>query len=131
MIMCNNLSEIHRLTRNRSKQKKCLEHLVAILMLVIDWQRDAPSEDEDEDNYDEEGQQSQPRQTFRSEIRTDTLPTSNNVFSSSELWHPSPPSEELPQNYRKRKRRSRYMDLDGFLHNITPLVLTKECAHAA
>eukprot|EP00536_Pseudo-nitzschia_multiseries_P004218 jgi/Psemu1/237460/estExt_Genewise1.C_690028 len=137
MIMCNNLSQIHRMTHNHSKERKCLEHLTAILMAVIDWQRDALLEEEDVYNSENEGQQTLPRDSLWYEIDAESLllgpngANNEDLFSSSERQQHQPPPEVLSGIVRKRKGRSRYMDVDGFLYNITPLILTKECAHAA
>jgi len=36
MILCNNLSHLHRLMNNNTMSQRCLEHLLSIVMLVID-----------------------------------------------------------------------------------------------
>mmetsp|Transcript_17271 Transcript_17271/g.43093 ORF Transcript_17271/g.43093 Transcript_17271/m.43093 type:complete len:396 (+) Transcript_17271:176-1363(+) len=134
MIVCNNLSQIHQMAQNYSKQEKCLQHLLSIMMFVVDWQRErANSEDaeHDEEEFEEQQQQS----TSPSEESNTQLAVENDDCTTPP---PMPvdtvQGQQQQQQQRrsgKRKRSVTYMDLDGFLRNVSPFVLKDDCAEAA
>jgi len=80
MIIRNNVSQIYSLVNNHAKHKRCLQHLLSIVMVVMEYR---------------------------------TRPQNNRVSSSN-------------------TKDPRYMELDGFLQNVTPLMLQQgHCADAA
>uniref|UniRef100_A0A7S4EII3 Uncharacterized protein n=1 Tax=Pseudo-nitzschia australis TaxID=44445 RepID=A0A7S4EII3_9STRA len=111
MIVCNNISQIHRMANNHLKQEQCLQRLLEMLMFVIDGQRDSIS------SLDNEQRQHQRQRQRQQERRPSSLEQQQ--------------QQQLPASVGNRKRRSRCMDLDGFLHNVTPLVLNIGCATPA
>lgn len=134
MIVCNNLSEIHRMAQNYSKQEKCLQHLLSIMMFVVDWQRERGHSDDDEHDDDEFDEYHQQQDASLSE-ESNTPPNANDDSAISPSTNR--PFEEVqePQVQQrrngKRKRSANYMDLDGFLRNVSPFLLKDDCAEAA
>ncbi len=141
MIVCNNLSQIHRLAQNYSKQEKCLQHLLSIMMFVVDWQRERDhsnddEQDDDEHEDDEVDQNHQQQEIFLSEESTTPLHVDNNddiATTTSTTTRIESVQEPQVQQRRngKRKRPVNYMDLDGFLRNVSPFLLKDDCAEAA
>lgn len=117
MIVCNNLSQIHKMAQNYSKQEKCLQHLLSILMFVVDWQRDRVNHSDD----------------FVVEVEvTETVQHQHD--SSDESTNNCSAVEqqvEQPQQRQTTKRKRTFMDLDGFWRNISPFLLKNDCAKAA
>jgi hypothetical protein len=136
MIVCNNLSQIHRMAQNQSKQEKCLQHLLSILMFVVDWQRERGGYDHEDDYDDRGGEQHQQQQ-----VDASPLEESNEVHNSNCIEMTSPFSSftqleeaeyQLFEEQRgNRKRPTAYMDLDGFWRNIVPFLLKNDCSEAA
>jgi hypothetical protein len=143
MIVCNNLSEIHRMAQNHSKQEKCLQHLLSILMFVVDWHRERGEHynldaDDNDDDASAEQQQQQQQEGVAFEslgVRDRNCDTMTPAFSSrehqlvDERVHQQRWQE--PERSTKRKRSTTFMDLDGFWQNIIPFLLKKDCAGAA
>jgi hypothetical protein len=135
MIVCNNLSQIHRMAQNQSKQEKCLQHLLSILMFVVDWQRERGGYDDDDDYNDRGGEQQQQQQVDASTFEE----SSKKPFSSFgqleeaeyQLFEEQREREQERGRRGKRKRPTAYMDLDGFWRNIVPFLLKNDCAEAA
>jgi hypothetical protein len=124
MIVCNNLSQIHKMANNSLKQEKCLEHLLSIILFVVDWQRESSGQQQQHHHQETEGP---PRRRRRLESTA-----SNNTSSSSDRCEDQEEEEEDDAFVvQKRKASPEYMDLDGFLHNVAPLVLKNQCATAA
>mmetsp|Transcript_28031 Transcript_28031/g.65859 ORF Transcript_28031/g.65859 Transcript_28031/m.65859 type:complete len:418 (+) Transcript_28031:290-1543(+) len=138
MIICNNLSEIHRMLQNDSKQEKCLEHLLSLLMVVVDWQRDRtfedPHDDEEFNNNALEQQQQRHENESQEEFQDRNCASLNSSHSSLGLFDLAEiedRQEEEPERSGKRERSTAYMQLDGFWKNITPFLLQNNCAEAA
>ena len=139
MIVCNNLSQIHRMAQNHAKEEKCLQHLLSILMFVIDWQRErVNSGDEDANNDTSEQQQQQQVEASSSEETNTSLAVQNNNYATIQET-PSPlevveEQEQQQQQHQERrsgKRKRCYMNSDGFWRNISPFLLKNDCAEAA
>jgi hypothetical protein len=110
MIICNNLSQIHRLVQNHSKHRRCLEHLLATIMFVV--VTDGP-------------QQQQTR--FSSSSSSSSSSLSSSSFSSNTNWTTS----SLASSTNTQRLQQHNMDLEGFLLNATQVVLQLPCAGAA
>jgi len=106
MIVCNNLSEIHRMAGNHTKQEKCLQHLLSILMFITDVTRENRLETDTNNNN-----------------TTTTTPATEALAGFT--------STTVASARAKRGRSTDYMDLDGFWDNIVPFLLRSECAEAA
>ena len=135
IIVCNNLSEIHRMLQNHSKQEKCLEHLLSLLMYVVDSQRDRafenPHEDaEGNDNaLEAQGNASHPEESdARNCNSSNASDSSPGLFDLADL---EDGQETEPEQRGKRKRNTTYMQLEGFWKNITPFLLQNNCAEVA
>ena len=116
MIVCNNLSQIHKLAHYYSKQEKCLQHLLSILMFVVDWQRERGNNSDD----------------FVEVEVTDTVPQQQDASDESTNNCVSVEQQvEQPQQRPTTKRKRAFMDLDGFWRNISPFLLKSDCAEAA
>jgi hypothetical protein len=98
MIICNNLSLIHRLVQNETKHRRCLEHLLATIMFVV------VNED--------------PQHLWTGYSQ------SASSSNTTTLARTSPSNIQLEQ-------QQRYMDLEGFLLNVMPVILQGPCAGAA
>ncbi len=116
MIVCNNLSQIHRMARNYSKQQKCLQHLLSILMFVVDWQRGQGTNNED--LVDADDADSDQQQQDSSEESDDNCAT------------PEQQDDQPPQRQNTKRKRA-FMNLDGFWRNISQFLLKDDCAKAA
>ena len=141
MFVCNNLSQIHRMAQNQSKQEKCLQHLLSILMFVVDWQRERGGYDDDDD-YDDRGGEQQQHEHEQQQVDASPFEeSSKKPFSSFaqleeaeyQLFEEQRKREHEHEQGRrgKRKRLTAYMDLDGFWRNIVPFLLKNDCAEAA
>lgn len=120
MIVCNNLSQIHKMANNALKQKKCLEHLLSIILFVVDWQRESSGLH----HYQET--EAPPRRRRRLES---TASSSNNNNSIDRCEDQEDENDALI--VQKHRSSPEYMDLDGFLYNVAPLILKEQCANAA
>jgi hypothetical protein len=52
LILCNNISQIHRMEENHLKHEECLQHLLSLLMHGIDCER--RNNDQDGNHYDQQ-----------------------------------------------------------------------------
>ena len=113
MIVCNNLGQIHRMTNNYSKQEKCFQHLLSILMFVVDWQRGQGNSSED----------------LNDTTVSDNYPPPQD--SSEESNDNCTQQDDAPPQRQSTKRKRTFMNLDGFWRNTSPVLLKDDCAKAA
>ena len=113
MIVCNNLGQIHRIAKNYSKQEKCFQHLLSILVFVVDWQRGQGNNSED--------------------LVDATIANNDpNLQDSSEESNDNcTQQDDAPPQRQSTKRKRTFMNLDGFWRNISPFLLKDDCAKAA
>lgn len=105
MIVCNNLSQIHGFLQNHSKHKRCLEHLLATMMFIIVAY-----------GAQQHGMTSSPL----------TSTTSALLSASTHA------QRELQQQQLQEEASTRqYMNFEGFLRNVSFLILRPHCAGAA
>ncbi len=116
MIVCNNLSQIHKMAHNYSKQEKCLQHLLSILMFVVDWQRERG-------NHSDDFVEVEATETVQQQQVSSDESTNNSIAVEQQV--------EQPQQRQTTKRKRTFMDLDGFWRNISPFLLKNDCAKAA
>jgi len=108
MIICNNLSQVHKISQNHEQHKNCLQRLLSMLMYVVDLEQEA---------------------TYSNSISSDEQEYRQAVLLSS-----SSPLTILPASLplsRRRDRKWLCMDLDGFLQNTISIILHDNCAAIA
>ena len=103
IIICNNLSQVHKILQNQEKHKRILRKLLSMLMYVVDVER---------------------------EVNNNSSSTIDEVSSSS-LTIPTTTTVLLPWSRQQRGRKWLLMDLDGFLQNTVPIILQDNCAMVA
>jgi hypothetical protein len=114
LILCNNLGQIHRMEQNHLKHEQCLQHLLSMLMYVIDCERTNNT-------------------ASLTTTTTTTRNTSNTIDDDEEHQDGNHYNQQDLLSSLSSMRLSRsFMDLDGFLQNTVPIILKKkECANAA
>jgi len=119
MILCNNLSHLHRLMKNDTMSKQCLEHLLSTVMLVIDQNK----------NNNKEPQQQHV-----------TVNTNNNTIDDLdidldvEFEYCDDEDDDDDQQLQPQlllPPSPRFIDVQGFVQNTSSLILQDQCADAA
>jgi len=105
IIICNNLSQVHKILQNQEKHKECLRKLLSMLMYVVDLEREVNGSNIDEEEY--------------SQVAALSSSLTMTVTNA------------LPSSRHQRRRKWLFMDLDGFLQNTVPIILQDNCAMVA
>jgi len=125
IIICNNLSQVHKISQNHEKYKTCLQQLLSMLMYVVDLEHEAAynssiiiTSSDDEQGYSQEAAAS---------AVSSLSPSSPLTIMAASL---------LPYSSSLRRegsggRKWLFMDLDGFLQNTIPVILQDNCAMTA
>jgi len=117
MILCTNLSHLHRLMKNDTLSTQCLEQLLSTVMLVID---------QNKNHHKEEQQPPQPHQHPHVTIDGDDDDEFEFEYCDDE------DEDDLDELLvPSSSSRSRFIDVQGFIPNTTSLILQEQCADAA
>ena len=114
IIICNNLSQVHKILQNHEKQKRCLQQLLSMLMYLVDLEQRSYSSSRSHENTIINEQEYD-----RATSSPSSSPTLTMIVAS------------LPSPRHQRRRKWLFMDLDGFLQNTSPTILQDNCAMAA
>ena len=119
IIICNNLSQVHKILQDHEKQKQCLQQLLSMLIYVVDMEYES---------Y-ESSINSSSSSNSNIIIHEQAHPQASSLPSSSASLATTMAAASLPLSRRGRKRL--LMDLDGFLQNTSLIILLDTCAMAA
>jgi len=111
MILYNNLSHLHRLMNNDNMSRRCLEHLLSTVMLVFD-----------QNNTYYNNDSSSNRNTMNNNGTAVNSSSSNDI--EFEYCDDDEEDEYLQQS-------TTFIDVQGFVQNISSLILKDLCADAA
>jgi len=117
MILCTNLSHLHRLMKNDTLSTQCLEQLLSTVMLVIDQNK----------NHHREQQPPQPHPHPHVTIDGDN----DDVDAEFEYCDDDDEDDADDLLLPSSSSRSRFIDVQGFVPNTTSLILYDQCADAA
>ena len=124
MILCTNLSHLHRLIKNDTLSTQCLEQLLSTVMLVIDQNKNHHKEQE------QQPQQPQPHTHPHVTIDSDDVDVEFEYCDGDDGDDDDEDDLDdllLPSS----SSRSRFIDVQGFVPNTTSLILQEQCADAA
>jgi len=118
IIICNNLSHVHKILQNHGKQKRCLQQLLSMLMYVVDMEHNS---------YGSNSSSSRSRI-----INEQEYPQVSSLSSLPSLPSLTMTTASLPSSHHRRRRRKWFfMDLDGFLQSTSHIILQDNCAMVA
>ena len=115
IIICNNLSHVHKILQNHGKQKRCLQQLLSMLMYVVDMEHESYGSNSSSSHSRIIDEQEYPQVSSLSSLPSLTMTTASLPLS----------------RHRRRRRKWLFMDLDGFLQNTSHIILQDNCAMIA
>ena len=118
IIICNNLSQVHKILQDHEKQKQCLQQLLSMLIYVVDMEYES---------YESSINSSSSNSNII--IHEQEHPQASSLLSSSASLATTMAAATLPLS--RRGRKGLLMDLDGFLQNTSLIILLDTCAMAA
>jgi len=131
MIVPNNLCHLYRMVNNNpTEYQHCLQRLLSSIMVVVDRNKIATDNNNNSNNYYPNNN------NYNNEEceDNDNEDESSLSLSWSRSWFASATLSSLTST-RRRSRQRRYnntvVDLDGFLQNVSPLIIQEQLQCAA